>query len=42
MIDARTYDRTGYLTSTTRYTVVDNQSLAEDIAEDLAFECMTN
>ena len=40
MIDARTYDRTGYLTSTTRYTVVDNQSLAEDIAEDLAFECM--
>lgn len=40
MIDARTYDRTGYMTSTTRYTVVDNQSLAEDIAEDLAFECM--
>ena len=40
MIDARTYDRTGYLTSTTRYTVVDNQSLAEEIAEDLAFECM--
>lgn len=40
MIDARTYDRTGYLTSTTRYTVVDNQNLAEEIAEDLAFECM--
>lgn len=40
MVDARTYDRTGYLTSTTRYTVIDNQSLAEDIAEDLAFECM--
>lgn len=40
MVDARTYDRTGYLTSTTRYTVVDNQSLAEEIAEDLAFECM--
>ena len=40
MIDARTYDRTGYLTSTTRYTVVDNQSLAEEIAEDLAFDCM--
>ena len=40
MVDARTYDRTGYMTSTTRYTVVDNQSLAEDIAEDLAFECM--
>ena len=40
MIDARTYDRTGYLTSTTRYTVVDNQSLAEEIAEDLAFECL--
>lgn len=40
MIDARTYDRTGYMTSTTRYTVVDNQSLAEEIAEDLAFECM--
>lgn len=40
MIDARTYDRTGYLTSTTRYTVIDNQSLAEEIAEDLAFECM--
>lgn len=40
MIEARTYDRTGYMTSTTRYTVVDNQSLAEEIAEDLAFECM--
>lgn len=40
MVDARTYDRTGYLTSTTRYTVIDNQSLAEEIAEDLAFECM--
>lgn len=40
MIDARTYDRTGYMTSTTRYTVIDDQSLAEDIAEDLAFECM--
>ena len=40
MIDARTYDRTDYLTSTTRYTVVDNQSLAEEIAEDLAFDCM--
>ena len=40
MVDARTYDRTGYLKSTTRYTVIDNQSLAEDIAEDLAFECM--
>ena len=40
MIDARTYDRTGYMTSTTRYTVVDNQSLAEAIAEDLAFDCM--
>lgn len=40
MVDARTYDRTGYMTSTTRYTVIDNQSLAEDIAEDLAFECM--
>lgn len=40
MIDARTYDRTGYMTSTTRYTVVDNQSLAEEIAEDLVFECM--
>lgn len=40
MVDARTYDRTGYMTTTTRYTVIDNQSLAEDIAEDLAFECM--
>ena len=40
MVDARIYDRTGYMTSTTRYTVVDNQSLAEEIAEDLAFECM--
>ena len=40
MIDARTYDRTGYMTSTTRYTVIDDQSLAEEIAEDLAFECM--
>lgn len=40
MIDARTYDRTGYMTSTTRYTVIDNQSLAEEIAEDLAFDCM--
>lgn len=40
MVDARTYDRTGYMTSTTRYTVIDNQSLAEEIAEDLASECM--
>lgn len=40
MIDARTYDRTGYMTSTTRYTVIDNKSLAEAIAEDLALECM--
>lgn len=40
MIDARTYDRTGYMTSTTRYTVIGDQSLAEEIAEDLAFECM--
>lgn len=40
MVDARTYDRTGYMTSATRYTVVDNRSLAEEIAEDLAFECM--
>lgn len=40
MIDARTYDRTGYMTSSTRYIVVDNQNLAEEIAEDLAFECM--
>lgn len=40
MIDARTYDRTGYMTSTTRYTVIDDQSLAEEIAEDLVFECM--
>ena len=40
MIDARTYDRTGYMTSTTRYTVIDDQSLAEEIAEDLAFDCM--
>ena len=40
MVDARTYDRTGYMTSTTRYTVIDDQSLAEEIAEDLAFECM--
>ena len=40
MIDARIYDRTGYMTSTTRYTVIDDQSLAEEIAEDLAFECM--
>lgn len=40
MIDARTYDRTGYMTSTTRYTIIDDQSLAEEIAEDLAFECM--
>ena len=40
MIDARTYDRTGYMTSTTRYSVIDDQSLAEEIAEDLAFECM--
>lgn len=40
MVDARTYDRTGYMTSTTRYTVVENQSLVEEIAEDLAFECM--
>ena len=40
LIEARTYDRTGYETSNTRYTVVDNQSLAEDIAEDLAFDCL--
>ena len=40
MIDARTYDRTGYMTSTTRYTVIDDQSLAEEIAEDLVFDCM--
>ena len=40
MIDARTYDRTGYMTSTTRYTVIDDQSLAEEIAKDLAFDCM--
>lgn len=40
MVDARTYDRTGYLTSTTRYAIIDDQSLAEEIAEDLAFECM--
>lgn len=40
MIDARTYDRTGYMKSTTRYTVIDNQSLAVAIAEDLALECM--
>ena len=40
MVDARTYDRTGYMTSTTRYTVIDNKSLAEAIAEDLALECM--
>lgn len=40
LITARTYDRTGYETSNTRYTVVDNQSLAEDIAEDLALECL--
>lgn len=40
MIDARTYDRTGYMTSTTRYTVIDNKSLAEAIAEDLALECL--
>lgn len=40
MIEARIYDRTGYMTSTTRYTVIDDQSLAEEIAEDLAFECM--
>lgn len=40
MIDARTYDRTGYMTSTTRYTVVGNQNLAEEIAEDLAFDCL--
>lgn len=40
MVDARIYDRTGYMTSTTRYTVVENQSLVEEIAEDLAFECM--
>lgn len=40
MVDARTYDRTGYMTSTTRYTVVENQSLVEEIAEDLAFECI--
>lgn len=40
MVETRTYDRTGYMTSTTRYAVIDNQSLAEEIAEDLAFECM--
>lgn len=40
LITARTYDRTGYETSNTRYTVVDNQSLAEDIAEDLALDCL--
>ena len=40
MIDARTYDRTGYMASTTRYTVIDNKSLAEAIAEDLALECL--
>lgn len=40
LIEARTYDRTGYLTSSTRYTVIDDRALAEDIAEDLAFECM--
>ena len=40
MIDARTYDRTGYMTSTTRYTVIDNQSLAEAIAEDLTLDCL--
>lgn len=36
LIEARTYDRTGYKTSNTRYTVIDNQSLAEDIAEDFS------
>ena len=40
LIEARTYDRTGYKTSNTRYTVVDNQALAEDIAEDLALKCL--
>ena len=40
LIEARTYDRTGYKTSNTRYTVIDNQSLAEDIAEDLALDCL--
>lgn len=40
LIEARTYDRTGYMTSTTRYTVVDNHTLAEDIAEDLALDCL--
>ena len=38
LIEARTYDRTGYKTSDTRYTVIDNQALAEDIAEDLSLE----
>ena len=40
MIEARTYDRTGYETSNTRYTVIDNQSLAEAIAEDLTLDCL--
>lgn len=40
LIEARTYDRTGYMTSNTRYTVVDNQDLAEAIAEDLALDCL--
>ena len=40
LIEARTYDRTGYKTSDTRYTVVDNQALTEDIAEDLALDCL--
>lgn len=40
LIEARTYDRTGYETSNTRYTVIDNQSLAETIAEDLTLDCL--
>lgn len=40
LIEARTYDRTGYETSNTRYTVIDNQSLAEVIAEDLTLDCL--
>lgn len=40
LIEARTYDRTGYETSNTRYTVIDNQSLAEAIAEDLTLDCL--
>lgn len=40
LIEAKTYDRTGYETSNTRYTVIDNQSLAEAIAEDLTLDCL--